>query len=906
MGKCVLGIDFGTTKTMAAWVNPKTGHHEVINLGEEHNYIPTTVYVEDDERLLFGEAADDSAVMQPDRYCRGFKMKLGTGAPALMVFNAGKPQTYTARRLTALFLKHVKELCERKAVFETVDSVVITRPVNFSPAQEEELREAAEEAGFTDICFITEPEAAGFAFCALSPEVAFSNKALIVDWGGGTLDMAVVERSGEKVKLSGEHTAGDNNMGGEAYDSFLWDYACAAVPSLLGESRAGQYAAQAQLRKTKEVLSKRENRRVQFSLSSGVQELNVKRADFENLIKETVGKAALQAKKLLDNSSRQEIAPEMLLLVGGTSRIPLIQRQMATDTGLPAREWQFAREAVAIGAALWQNQESKPDAEAAKADDPQKPVESEPCLEYGDIYLYGLNGNARDFLSAVQWYAKGYEDAGDLNCLFALYDAYFNGFGVPRDYAVCFFQANRMLERGCPIGYYMQGCLFARGKGVPLDAEKAGECFGKVLEECRQPLPGINEELRLLVLGLSASALGRHDEALRWLRLYAQQEKAKFKSSALAMAMIRSGCTASPEDKAQLRQLLEEGCLANEAAAMWLKGKLLASGEGGWYARDAVMGFKLVSEAAERLPLPVFLLTKAMMSRSDADFDRFWKAAQYGVSNMLSEISLNCDIRLCPNEAGTAVHVYEKGVAASLLEQNHGDEIRNANLAPRIVIRNNSPDNIPFFRLRVCIPDRGVDKTVDIRESIAPHQEVSVNVDAYDVPLGENMRIEVEANGKVTSLDFSDFLDLGVYDLAAQGAQVPPFVLAWETSGFFSSHRQLIICCLEGEFPNLVVTKESGARTNVPAHLVRGGTLWVGKNDFSDSRELMENEKFYVSSNGNTILCGRIKVTTQDGTNSDAFNRLMTGMPPKGMPSMSAQDDPFARLASLWNTNAHK
>lgn len=359
-----IGIDFGTTKTMAAWVNHTKGLMEVINLGGEHRYIPSTAFLREDGQFVFGDEADEHATDAPDRYVRGFKMKLGSAAPALMCFPEGQPCRYTAKQLTAAFLKHVKQLCEQRACLGTVDSAVITRPVNFSPAQMEDLRLAAEEAGFRKVTFITEPEAAGYAFCRLCPENAFQNKALIVDWGGGTLDMALVERSGDKVCANRQRVAGENEMGGEWFDDYLWQYVASGFKSkgvdLEKLSPAESHAAHVQVRKTKEALSSRQSKEIRFSTASGATPpLTVGRADFESRIQQDVQRAADLACGLLHDTGSAS-KPEMLLLVGGTSLIPLVHGMMESQTKLPVRSWQYTRESVAIGAALWNHLPANP------------------------------------------------------------------------------------------------------------------------------------------------------------------------------------------------------------------------------------------------------------------------------------------------------------------------------------------------------------------------------------------------------------------------------------------------------------------------------------------------------------------------------------------------------------------
>ncbi len=83
-----LGIDFGTTKTLVSWLNPQTGKPELIRLGRGSDYLPTSVFVEEDGSMVFGNDADDELARDAIRYSRGFKMKLGAlvaaGAPALL------------------------------------------------------------------------------------------------------------------------------------------------------------------------------------------------------------------------------------------------------------------------------------------------------------------------------------------------------------------------------------------------------------------------------------------------------------------------------------------------------------------------------------------------------------------------------------------------------------------------------------------------------------------------------------------------------------------------------------------------------------------------------------------------------------------------------------------------------
>ena len=217
MKEFAIGIDFGTTKTLVSYFNEETGKPETVRLGRGTDSLPTSIYISKDDHQFFGEDADDMIEEDILHYCRGFKMKLGSSQAALVVSNGNKRVKYTARDLTRLFLKHVKERVEEEVFMGSfVNKAVITCPVLFSPMQREELKLAAQGAGFTDVVLVNEPEAAGYAFCTLCPSEAFQGNALIVDWGGGTLDMALVYRDGERVLTKRDHTAGDMTMGGRS------------------------------------------------------------------------------------------------------------------------------------------------------------------------------------------------------------------------------------------------------------------------------------------------------------------------------------------------------------------------------------------------------------------------------------------------------------------------------------------------------------------------------------------------------------------------------------------------------------------------------------------------------------------------------------------------------------------
>ena len=344
-----IGIDFGTSKTLVSHINPQTHVPEPIKLGRDAAYLPTSAYVDAAGHLSFGDEADDMLEDYTGRYLRGFKMQLGSPAPLHVYLDNGRPRMLTAKDLVQKYLQFIRCRVQELVYHgEPVTAATITRPVGFSPAQCEELKQAAHDAGFGTVEFSTEPEAAGLAFCRLNAAQAFKHSALIVDWGGGTLDFALVTRKGDTICTHSSLTDGDATMGGEKFDEKLWLHVEQEMPHKLNP-----ITQLPKIRRAKELLSSRENITLRLSYEGGTcPPLPISRADFNRLIAADIDKAVQKVQALLARIPTEH-KPEMLLLVGGSSQIPLIKKQLEDACHLPAHNWHYSREAVAMGAALW-------------------------------------------------------------------------------------------------------------------------------------------------------------------------------------------------------------------------------------------------------------------------------------------------------------------------------------------------------------------------------------------------------------------------------------------------------------------------------------------------------------------------------------------------------------------------
>lgn len=352
-----IGIDFGTTKTLVSRIKATTGEPETVRLGQGTDHISTSVFILDDGRMVFGDEADDRLTDSDGVYLRGFKMKLGNSTPVYAQMNEeGELIQYMASDLVTRYLAHIRTRVQN-TVFagEPITRAIITRPVEFSPARCEELRQAAITAGFEEVELTTEPEAAGLAFCRLNDAQAFRHSALIVDWGGGTLDFALVTREDNRIVTHPNHTAGDVTMGGERFDEMLWNYAEIKLRKQ-GFNTINPVAMLPIVRKNKEKLSATESTSLRLSHELGTcPPIELTQQLFDTLINESVERAAGKIMQLLKQIPAAD-KPEMLLLVGGSCRIPYIQRKLEEACHLPAVSWHLSREAVSLGAALWNSE----------------------------------------------------------------------------------------------------------------------------------------------------------------------------------------------------------------------------------------------------------------------------------------------------------------------------------------------------------------------------------------------------------------------------------------------------------------------------------------------------------------------------------------------------------------------
>ena len=551
-----LAVDFGATKVVIAHLDKK-GEPLVFNLGNG-GLVPCSVFLNTDGSLLFGEIADSRAASYPAHYLRAFKLQLGSNLPVL--------GDLKAEQLVTEFLKHLFEKVKSDATFRNahIESVLLTCPVDFTPSQRELLVTAVKEAGAEEVELVTEPESAGVAFCHYSPDTAFKERALVVDWGGSTLDVALVSRSDKFRVLESRYTAGDNTIGGEVFDDCLASYILQNLPRTVILTPVEWWEIMKEVRRVKCELS--DHCAAEFSMSVRDRDITVQisRETFESLIRQHVQKAVTLVKKLLDDLSSDE-QPEMLVLVGGTTLIPCIKEKLEAATGLPTRRWAEARVAVAKGAALL----TLPDSQSAPESPPtsrrnvalallvlvlallvpggyilydhaqknaeqslltrlenerQAREEAESALlaeennQRGGDYFLGRNGCPVDYNKAAEYFRKAAEQ-GHATAQDNLGECYYYGRGIGQDYEEAVKWYHKSAEQGYASAQNNLGVCYENGHGVGKDAEEAVKWYRKAAE---QGYASAQNNLGLCYE--NGRGVGKDaEEAVKWYRKAAEQ-----------------------------------------------------------------------------------------------------------------------------------------------------------------------------------------------------------------------------------------------------------------------------------------------------------------------------------------------------------------------------------------------
>ena len=374
MGR-IVGIDLGTTNSLVAYADPRTGQPKCIPGPYGETLCPSVVSIDADGSIIVGEPARRRLLTQPERTIYSVKRLMGRG-PAdvqselkLFPFRIDPSnknvirvmlgdKIFTPPEISAFILRELKNWAE--AHFgETVDRAVITVPAYFNDAQRQATKDAGKIAGLEVLRLVNEPTAAALAYGLHEKQ---RGKVAVYDLGGGTFDISVLKlistTDGDIFQVLS--TNGDTHLGGDDIDNLLQAFVHEQIlqHDQLDFSPHGELAQE--LRKAlidlKHQLSEAETATLRFALPTGksfTQEFT--RGALDALIRPVVDRTMAPVKQALADAHLKPTEMDEVVLVGGTTRTPLIRRTVQEFFDRKPHIELNPDEVVALGAAVQAN-----------------------------------------------------------------------------------------------------------------------------------------------------------------------------------------------------------------------------------------------------------------------------------------------------------------------------------------------------------------------------------------------------------------------------------------------------------------------------------------------------------------------------------------------------------------------
>jgi molecular chaperone DnaK len=367
----VIGIDLGTTNSAVAVM--EGGNPKIIPNEEGGRTTPSVVAFTKDNGRLVGQVAKRQAVTNPKNTVYSIKRFMGRrreevpeeirivpyevskdSSGNVVVDIDGKP--YTPPEISAMILQKLKKAAEDH-LGQKVTQAVITVPAYFNDSQRQATKDAGKIAGLEVLRIVNEPTAAALAY---GLDKKKDEKIAVYDFGGGTFDISILEVGDNVVEV--KSTNGDTHLGGDNIDQIVIEYLVTEFKKDQGIDLSGDAMAMQRLKeaaeKAKIELSSTQETDINLPFvtadQSGPKHLNIKltRAKFEQMIEDIVKKTVQPCKQALKDSGLKPADIDEVVLVGGSTRIPLVQKTVQDLFGKEPHRGVNPDEVVALGAAV--------------------------------------------------------------------------------------------------------------------------------------------------------------------------------------------------------------------------------------------------------------------------------------------------------------------------------------------------------------------------------------------------------------------------------------------------------------------------------------------------------------------------------------------------------------------------
>ncbi len=345
----VIGIDLGTTNSCMAIM--EGGQATVIPNAEGARTTPSAVAFSKEGERLVGSLAKRQSITNPQRTVLSIKRKMGTSEKVAI-----DDKSYTPQEISAMVLQKLKRDAEAY-LGETITKAVITVPAYFNDAQRQATKDAGTIAGLDVLRIVNEPTASALAY-----GIDKENEAtvLVYDLGGGTFDVSILTLGDGVFEV--KSTAGNNRLGGDDFDQRIVDFLVEEFKKTSGIDLRNDQIALQRLRDAAEAakieLSTVQKTNVNLPYittdASGpkVLDIDLTRAKFEQLVSDLVESTIGPVKQALADAKLSPSEIQHVLLVGGQTRMPLVQETVKRVMGREPDKSVNPDEVVALGAAI--------------------------------------------------------------------------------------------------------------------------------------------------------------------------------------------------------------------------------------------------------------------------------------------------------------------------------------------------------------------------------------------------------------------------------------------------------------------------------------------------------------------------------------------------------------------------
>ena len=345
----IIGIDLGTTFSAVAVM--EGGKSTIIPNTEGQRTTPSVVTITEDNEILVGQVARNQAITNPEHTVRSIKRHMGEDYKINI-----RDKEYTPQQISAFILQKLKRDAEAY-LGEKVEKAVITTPAYFEDAQRQATKDAGKIAGLDVLRIINEPTAASLAY---GIDKSHEHKIMVFDFGGGTFDVSVLEL-GEGV-FEVKATSGDTHLGGDDIDELIIEWMATEFKKEQGIDLREDKTALQRLKEAAEKAKIELSSKLKTSINlpfitagkEGPKHLNMElsRAKFESMIADILERLKKPTEQALKDAKLKKDDIDKVIFVGGSTRIPIVQKLVKDITGKEGDKSVNPDEAVALGAAI--------------------------------------------------------------------------------------------------------------------------------------------------------------------------------------------------------------------------------------------------------------------------------------------------------------------------------------------------------------------------------------------------------------------------------------------------------------------------------------------------------------------------------------------------------------------------